>query len=105
MLLIQTNTWDGPSAELISSGEGGDGTRVLEAWASMRSLNEALLMFKQYEELFRRRYRSRAVNFHVVGIQVLPELPSPAALEAARITVIEDAIRRLQEEFRQMVNL
>lgn len=101
MILIQSNTWDGPSTASCDE-KAEDSTWTLEAWGSRRDANDALLQFDKYEKLYCRMHPGRRVRFFVLGIQEIPEL-SPAALEAGRIRVVEDEVHALQDEFRRWV--
>ena len=99
MLLIQSNTWYGPSSEGDTDSVG---TRTIEAWVSSREASEALTLLRQYEEIFRRLYRTSAVNFHVISIQEIPDL-TVVAMEAGRLRSIEIGVWDLQREFRERV--
>lgn len=95
MILMQVLEWLGPSRAVMDRGDRKF-TEKLRGIASRLSLSEALLCLREYENEYRRTYSETAVNFNVIGIQTIPDL-SNDELEAGRIEVIEESLRRLRE--------
>ena len=63
-------------------------------------LEQALLSLKEYEDEWRENYRTTAVNFHVIGIQIIISDLSKEALEAGRLSVIEQMVAGLRDRAR-----
>ena len=89
MLLLTVNEWIGPSIKARDEqGKTGTNLERVVGFVTNLSLSQAIDILHEYEEVYRERYVWTAVNYRLLSVSAIEDLPADS-ISKARINCIE----------------